>query len=456
MTMNKNSELGSDTASALPTLSFWQALGFWFKLGWISFGGPAGQIALMHSELVERRRWLSEKRFLHALNYCMLLPGPEAQQLATYIGWLMHGRRGGLVAGALFVLPSLLILIILSWAYLAFAGHAWLAALFYGIKPAVCAIVLQAAQRLGLRVIRSGISAAIALAAWIAVAWLALPFPLVVASAALLAWGWGKLRPLDFVSTSHSAKQSVANGEALIADDTALAASQRFSWLKTGWLMALFIAAWSLPLLSLYGLFGWHHAYTRMAWFFSKAALLTFGGAYAVLPYVYQGAVLHYQWLLASQMMDGLALGESTPGPLIMVVVFVGFVGAWQAQIWPEAPWLAGIVGACIVCWFTFLPSFMFILVGAPLVEATQHLPSLSTALAGVTAAAVGVMLNLACFFAWHTIWPQALWFKPDYLALSLAGFAIFALLRLRWSVLQVLAACAGLGGILRWVIASF
>jgi chromate transporter len=335
-----------------------QAFWFWLKLGFISFGGPAGQISIMHQELVERRRWISERRFLHALNYCMLLPGPEAQQLATYIGWLMHRTWGGLVAGLLFVLPSLFILIVLSWLYIAFGEVPVVAGLFYGIKPAVTAIVVQAAYRIGSRALKNNWLWAMAGASFIAIFAFNVPFPLIVLGAALIGYIGGRWAPEKFRTGGHSGTKK-AFGPALIDDDTPSPAHAKFSWLKLMLLVLVGAALWALPMAILTGLFGWGGTLTQMGWFFTKAALLTFGGAYAVLPYVYQGAVGHYGWLTPTQMIDGLALGETTPGPLIMVVAFVGFVGAYVSQVFGgDHVFLAGALAATLVTWFTFLPSF--------------------------------------------------------------------------------------------------
>jgi chromate transporter len=437
------------SSTSTPEVSFWQALKFWIKLGFISFGGPAGQIALMHQELVERRRWISERRFLHALNYCMLLPGPEAQQLATYLGWLMHKTRGGIAAGVLFVLPSLLILIILSWLYIAFGHLPLVASLFYGIKPAVTAIVLQAAHRIAGRTLNNRIVWCIAAASFVAIFALNLPFPLIVVSAALLGYFGGRYWPQHFSSQAGHSAQQKSFGPALIDDETPTPAHARFSWRQLIGILLCGAGLWVLPMAALNYTYGWDHTLTQMAWFFSKAALLTFGGAYAVLPYVYQGAVGEYGWLSASQMIDGLALGETTPGPLIMVVAFVGFVGAYVKAIFgPEQQFLAGALAATIVSWFTFLPSFIFILAGGPLVEASHKNLNFIAPLTAITAAVVGVILNLALFFGYHVFWPQGGSGSIDGLALLIALAAGIALFIYKRNVIQVIAACA-LAGVL-------
>ena len=426
---------------------FFQALRFWLKLGFISFGGPAGQIAIMHEELVERRRWISERRFLHALNYCMLLPGPEAQQLATYLGWLMHRTWGGIVAGALFVLPSLFILIALSWIYVAWGERPLVAGLFYGIKPAVTAIVLHAAWRIGSKTLKNGVLWAIAAAAFVAIFAGQLPFPLIVLGAALLGFVGGRYAPQYFRAAGGHGARSKSWGPALIDDDTPTPPHARFRWPRLLRVLVVGLWLWILPMGLLTLGLGWGHAYTQMAWFFTKAALLTFGGAYAVLPYVYQGAVTHYGWLSAEQMIDGLALGETTPGPLIMVVAFVGFVGGWgQALLGPDALFLAGALAAVLVTWFTFLPSFLFILAGGPLVESTHGDLKFTAPLTAITAAVVGVILNLALFFGYHVFWPRGYSGGFDVVSALIAAGAAVALLRYQRNVMHVIGVCALLG----------
>ncbi|MFZ6050256.1 chromate efflux transporter [Pseudomonas sp. CR3202] len=421
-----------------------QAFLFWLKLGFISFGGPAGQIAIMHQELVERRRWISERRFLHALNYCMLLPGPEAQQLATYIGWLMHRSWGGVIAGALFVLPSLFILIALSWVYIALGDVPVVAGLFYGIKPAVTAIVVQAAHRIGSRALKNNWLWGIAAASFVAIFALNLPFPLIVLGAGLIGYVGGRLAPDKFALGGGHGAARASYGPALIDDDTPPPEHARFRWPHLLRLVVVGALLWLLPMGLLTALFGWHGTLTQMGWFFTKAALLTFGGAYAVLPYVYQGAVGYYGWLTPTQMIDGLALGETTPGPLIMVVAFVGFVGAYLNPMFgAEQAFLAGAVAATLVTWFTFLPSFLFILAGGPLVESTHNELKFTAPLTGITAAVVGVILNLALFFGYHVLWPQGFDGQFDWPSALIALAAAVALFRFKRGVIQVLLACA-------------
>jgi chromate transporter len=423
---------------------------FWLKIGFISFGGPAGQIAILHEELVERRRWISERRFLHALNYCMLLPGPEAQQLATYIGWLLHRVRGGVVAGAFFVLPSLFILIGLSWLYVRFSHLSWVAGVFYGIKPAVIAIVAQAAFRVGGRALKNSWLWAIAAASFVAIAILQIPFPWIIAGAGIVGAVGGRVAPSRFkVGGGHGNETARSYGPALIDDETPAPPHATFT--PTRLLGVLLIGAllWVLPMAALTLTVGWAHTLTQMAWFFTKAALLTFGGAYAVLPYVYQGAVEQYRWLQPTQMIDGLALGETTPGPLIMVVAFVGFVAGYSTgDVLSVASnsFLAGALAATLVTWFTFLPSFIFIFAGGPLVERTHHDLKFTAPLTAITAAVVGVILNLATYFGFHVLWPNGLDGRFDWTSAILATAALVALLKLKWSVARVLVVAAVVG----------
>jgi len=425
-----------------------EAFLYWLKLGFISFGGPAGQISMMHQELVERRRWISEHRFLHALNYTMVLPGPEAQQLATYIGWLMHGSLGGIIAGTLFVLPSLFLLMLLTWVYLAFGDVPLVQAILYGIKPAVTAIVVHAAWRIGSRALNNGTLWAMAAAAFVAIFALNIPFPYIVIGAGLIGWIGGRLSPERFrLGGGHGHGKQSDYGPALVDDDTPPSPWMGFRWGRVLRFVAIGLLLWIGVLGLLASIYGWDGTLTRMGVFFTQAALVTFGGAYAVLPYVYQGGVETYQWLTAPQMIDGLALGETTPGPLIMIVAFVGFVGGWtHGFLGPEALVMAGILGAMVATFFTFLPSFLFILVGAPAVEATRHDLNFTAPLTGITAAVVGVILNLAVFFAYHVLWPQG--FAGDFEWFSaLLGIAAFiALFRFKVGIIPLIGACAAVG----------
>lgn len=427
---------------------FRQAFVYWLKLGFISFGGPAGQISMMHQELVEKRRWISEHRFLHALNYTMVLPGPEAQQLATYIGWLLHGAWGGIAAGVLFVMPSLFILIGLTWIYLAFGDLPAIAGILYGIKPAVTAIVLFAAYRIGSRALQNNVLRMLAALAFIAIFFLQVPFPYIVLIAALTGYTGSRFSPQTFRAGGHHTSSKDSYGPALIDDDTPVPEHATFKWGRFISILFFGLLIAGTMMSVLIQNYGWQGTLTQMGWFFSKAALVTFGGAYAVLPYVYQGGVEHYQWLTATQMIDGLALGETTPGPLIMVVAFVGFVGAWTKGIFgPDMLLLAGTMGASVATLFTFLPSFLFILLGGPAVEATRHDVKFSAPLTAITAAVVGVVLNLAVFFAYYVLWPQGFdghfeWFS------ALTGIVAFvALFRYKLGIVSVigLSAVAGL-----------
>ena len=439
-------------------ISFYEALRFWFKLGFISFGGPAGQISIMHRELVEQRRWISDRRFLHALNYCMLLPGPEAQQLATYLGWLMHRTWGGVAAGVLFVLPSLLLMVGLSWVVVAFGDVPWIAAVLWGIKPAVAALVIQAVHRIGSKTLHSPRHApllwAVALLSFIAVAVFQAPFPAVVFAAAVSGWLGQRWVPKQFsTSAAHGAGKTPKNADhatAWIDDNTPTPDHARFSKGRLARILGVGLTLWLLPMAGLVGAWGWDGTLAQMGWFFTKAALLTFGGAYAVLPYVYQGAVEHFGWLTGPQMMDGLALGETTPGPLIMVVTYVGFLGGWsKAVLGPDSLFLGAALAAMVVTWFTFLPSFIFILAGGPIVESTHGKLQLTAPLTAITAAVVGVIASLAVFFLAHLAYQPAQGGNPaslDWAALFIAVLAGFALMRLKWGVVVVLASCAILG----------
>jgi chromate transporter len=446
--------LDDSNAPHAPSVSFAEAFRFWLKLGFISFGGPAGQIAIMHQELVERHRWISEKRFLHALNYCMVLPGPEAQQLATYIGWLMHRTWGGIVAGGLFVLPSLFILIALSWIYMAYGDVPVVAGTLYGIKPAVTAIVVFAAYRIGSRALKNAALWSVAAAAFVAIFAFDIPFPLIVIAAGVIGYVGGRLAPGKFQTGGGHGSADTKHGPALIDDDTPTPAHARFGWPRFARVCVVALILWGVAMAALVAAYGWDATFTQIGWFFTKAALLTFGGAYAVLPYVYQAAVEGYGWLTPAQMIDGLALGETTPGPLIMVVAFVGFVAAWSQEVLgTDALFLAGALGAAIATWFTFLPSFIFILLGGPLVETTHGDLKFTAPLTGITAAVVGVILNLAVFFAWHVLWPEGFSGRFDWASAAIGVAAFLALWRYKAGVIPVILAC-GLAG-LAWSLSG-
>lgn len=405
--------------------TFAEAFRFWLKLGFISFGGPAGQIAIMQTELVEKRRWIDQARFLHALNFCMLLPGPEAQQLAIYIGWLLHGTPGGVVAGAFFVLPSVFVLWGLSAIYAMYGNVPWIAAIFYGLKPAVLAIVAVAVIRIGRKALKNALMWSIAVVAFVAIFWLHLPYPLVVFTALTIGFIKGRLR----TDNAHVPE----------------AAPNELDWRRSVRVALVCLALWWTPIIAAGLLAGTSSTLFQEGLFFSKAALVTFGGAYAVLPYVAEHALETYGWLRSGQMMDGLGLAETTPGPLIMVLQFVGFMGGWNH---PGAitPLLNATLGALITTWATFLPCFLWIFVGAPYLERLRENASLRAALSTVTAAVVGVILNLAVWFGLHVMFPldQSI----DWLAFAICAIAFLGMLTWRWAVIPVVIG-SGLAGLL-------
>ncbi|HED35049.1 MAG TPA: chromate efflux transporter [Gammaproteobacteria bacterium] len=428
-------------------VSFWEAFIYWLKLGFISFGGPAGQISMMHQELVEKRRWISEHRFLHALNYTMVLPGPEAQQLATYIGWLMHGVWGGIAAGVLFVIPSLFILSALTWIYLSYGDVTAVAGILYGIKPAVTAIVVFAAYRIGSRALGNNVLRAIALLAFVAIFALDIAFPYIVLMAGIIGFAGSRFAPAFFKAGAGHGTSKEVYGPAIIDDDTPVPEHARFNWGRFMIFAMIGVSTGAAVMAMLVVSYGWQGTLTQMGVFFTKAALVTFGGAYAVLPYVYQGGVEQYSWLSGTQMIDGLALGETTPGPLIMVVAFVGFVGGWTKEIFgPDMLLLAGVAGASVATLFTFLPSFLFILLGGPAIEATRHDVKFTAPLTGITAAVVGVILNLAVFFAYHVLWPQGFDARFEWFSALIGAAAFIALFRFKVGIVQVIGVSAVLG----------
>jgi chromate transporter len=430
-----------------------EASRYWLRLGFISFGGPAGQIAIMQKELVEQRRWISESHFLHALNFCMLLPGPEAQQLATYLGWRLHGWRGGLAAGVLFVLPSVFILYGLSWLYVQGENVAWLAALFYGLLPAVMAVVASALLRIARKALKTPAMWVVAALSFAAIFFFGISFVLIVAAAALIGAVGHRMAPRHFpAGKGHGSGGSEHGGPFL-----ELPPAPRATWGRSAGVTALCVALWWLPILALGAWLGWGSTPFTEGLFFSQAALVTFGGAYAVLPYVAQQAVEKYGWLTHGQMMSGLGFAETTPGPLIMVLQFVGFIGGWQH---PGAlvPWQAATLGALITTWATFVPCFLFVFLGAPHIEQLHDQPRLSAALNSITAAVVGVILNLTVWFGWHALWPAGR--RPG---VSLAGMDAFvaftgigafvALERFKTGLIPTIGVCAVLGLLWRWLL---
>lgn len=437
-------------------LGFAEALAFWLKLGFISFGGPAGQISIMHRELVEEKRWISENRFLHALNYCMVLPGPEAQQLATYIGWLLHGTWGGIVAGSLFVLPSFFIISALAYVYLVFGNLPVVVGLFYGIKPVVTAIVVFAAYRIGSRALKNGYLWILAGLAFVALVLGHMTFPAVVLSAALIGWVGSKFRPEIFeIQSSHEGKHK-SFGPAYLDDHTPPPEHAKYRTDRMVIMIVMAVLLWTLPIAVLMIVSGTNGAFTNMGLFFTRAALLTFGGAYAVLPYVYQGGVSTYGWLSGTQMMDGLALGETTPGPLIMIVTFVGFLGGWNTlPLGQGSSLLSALSGAVVATYFTFLPSFVFILLGGPIIEATRNDLRLTAPLTAITAAIVGVILSLAVFFANHVFFPHGWSSMPDLFAIAVTLIAFITMYRYKIGLIKVIGAGA-ISGLLHHLVMHF
>ncbi len=426
-----------DENSPPPVPSFGEALRFWSKLGWISFGGPAGQIAIIHKEIVERRRWLSEDHFLHALNFCMLLPGPEAQQLATYLGWRLHGARGGLAAGVLFVLPSVFILLGLSWLYMAGGSVAWVNGIFYGLTTAVIAIVASAVKRIGSKALKSPSLWVVASLSFLAIFVFKISFVIIILAAAGVGFVGGRFYPRQFPMGKGHGKSATEDLPAVV-----LPPAPQASVGRTVRISGICLTLWWTPVLVIGSWMGRGSIYFQEGLFFSKAALVTIGGAYAVLPYVSQMAVEN-GWVAQQQMMAGLGLAETTPGPLIMVLQFIGFVAAWQNPS-HLSPLLAATLGALITTWVTFLPCFLFVFLGAPHVEGLRARPGLSSALTAITAAVVGMILNLAIWFAWQALLPGG--FRMDYFVAVVAIFAWLAMERFKLGVIPTLAVCAILG----------
>jgi chromate transporter len=438
-----------------PAIPFRTAVRTWFAISLQTFGGPAGQIAVMQRTLVDDKRWIGQRRFLHAMNYCMLLPGPEAQQLATYVGWLLHGTRGGLVAGGLFVLPGVVALLVLSAVYVAFGSTVAVTALFAGLAPAVLAIVTQAVIRVAKRALTSPALVAIAVVAFLALALFAVPFPLVVLTAGLVGWALPRRRPAGVPGGAPA--EAADTGPAPVIPDDVLH-NELPSSRRTLRILLVGLVVWGLPVAAVALLTGTGSVFTQQGLFFSGAAVVTFGGAYAVLAYVAQQAVQVYGWLAPGEMVRGLALAETTPGPLIMVVQFVAFLGAYRAPGELD-PWVAAVLASLLVTWVTFVPSFLFVLLGAPYMERLRGNRSLSAALTGITAAVVGVIANLGVYFAVHTLFeethevdrfglamelPDLTTLRP--VALAVAVVAAVLIFRLKWSVLRTLGVCALVG----------
>ncbi|MBA2504135.1 MAG: chromate efflux transporter [Pyrinomonadaceae bacterium] len=434
-------------------VSFNEAFRFWLKLGFISFGGPAGQIAIMHRELVERRRWLSEERFLHALNYCMLLPGPEAQQLAIYIGWLLHRTWGGIIAGAFFVLPSVFILLALSYVYAAYGNLPIVSGVLAGFKPVVVAIVVEAVLKLGGRALKRRAHLLIAALSFISIYFLHVPFPLIVLAAAVIGLTGARLLPESFDAVSSKAKKRDAEIEEAderhavptVIDDAAPPPAHTLpSRLRALKIILVGVALWALPFAVVVLWRGWSSLHAQEYRFFTQAAFVTFGGAYAVLAYVVQAAG-DYGWVTRVEAVDGLALAETTPGPLIMVLQFIGFMAAWNNPQGMDATQSA-ITGAAVTTYVTFLPCFIFIFLGAPYIERLRSNRNLTNALACVTAAVVGVILNLALVFGATVIFPQGLSGRVDLFSAALAALAFIALYRFKTDVLWVVIAGGAIG----------
>src|SRR5438876_1624133 len=426
--------------------AFREAFRFWLKLGFVSFGGPTGQIAMMHTEVVEKKKWVGERHFLHALNFCMLLPGPEAQQLAIYIGWLLHKTRGGIVAGALFVIPSIFILLALSYIYVAYGHVPSIAAIFYGLKPAVLAIVGAAVIRIGSKALKNAVMWAIAMAAFVAIYFFRVPFPLIIIGAGIMGLIGGKILPQFFLGSLDQGARSTSFVEEVGPPPTARSLLIRAFKISGTW-----IFLWWAPILFAGIFLGPRHTIFREGLFFSKAALVTFGGAYAVLPYVSQLAVEHYQWLRADQMLDGLGLAETTPGPLIMVLQFVGFLGGWNHP-GNLPPLLAATLGAFITTWTTFVPCFLWIFLGGPHIEQLRGNVKLTTALSAITAAVVGVVLNLAVWFGLHTLFPEK--GVVNWFAVGVGLGALAGMLRWKWDIIPVVLGSGLLG--LIYTLAGF
>ena len=440
------SQMTVETSRQTSHPTFREAFRFWLKLGFISFGGPAGQIAIMQTELVEKKKWISQSRFLHALNYCMLLPGPEAQQLAIYIGWLLHKTWGGIVAGSFFVIPSIFVLWALSYVYAAFGNVPWIAAIFYGLKPVVMAIVIAAVIRIGKRALRNEVMWAIASAAFISIFFFKVPFPMIILAAAVIGLIGGRLWSAKFDVLSSN----VGNESSVLDDRDAAPEHARPSVARALRVLMVCLVLWWLPIVLVAILFGTNNTIFREGIFFSKAAVVTFGGAYAVLPYVAQRAVENFGWLNTGQMMDGLGLAETTPGPLIMVLQFVGFMGGWTHP-GNLQPAIAATIGALLTTWVTFMPCFLWVFLGGPHIEQLRCNKTITMALSTITAAVVGVVLNLAIWFGLHVFHPQP--HVIDWFAILLSATALLALLRWKIGVVAVIIGGGMIGLLYKMIV---
>jgi chromate transporter len=441
-------------------ISFGEAFRVWLRIALLSFGGPAGQIAVMHRILVEEKNWISESRFLHALNYCMLLPGPEAQQLATYIGWLLHRTAGGIMAGGLFILPGVISIMALSYIYAAYGNVGFIEALFFGLKAAVLAIVIQAVVRVGKRALRNRIMIALAAAAFIAIFFFNVPFPIIIITAGVIGYFGAKTGGAEFAAVEHGGGKNAAAVDAMLGDE--LPDHVRPTVPRALKVSAVWLLLWLVPVCTLLAVFGQANVFSQIAVFFSKMAMVTFGGAYAVLAYVAQQAVEHYHWVGPREMLDGLGMAETTPGPLIMVLQFVGFMAAYRDP-GGLSPMMAGTLGGLLATWVTFTPCFLWIFLGAPFIETMRGNKGLAGALSAITAAVVGVILNLSIWFALHTVFRETMPVRSfglafdapvlssvDFAALILALAAATAIFRFNMGMLTVLAASCAAGVVLR------
>jgi len=456
-----NRETGESAAETGHGIAFSEAFKVWLRIAALSFGGPAGQIAVMHRILVEEKRWIGESRFLHALNYCMLLPGPEAQQLAVYLGWLLHRTKGGLVAGSLFVLPGFLSILVLSYIYAAFGNVGLVEGLFFGLKAAVLAVVVQAVVRIGSRALKNPVMVGIAVAAFVAIFFFDVAFPVIVLTAGLIGFIGGRAgSPLFQVGGGHGKSKgpTLADKDSLLGEETPVHARPNLAWSLR--ISGILLLLWLGPVALLFLLAGSDNVFTQIAFFFSKMAVVTFGGAYAVLAYVAQEAVQHYGWLQAGEMLDGLGMAETTPGPLIMVVQFVGFMGAYR-DAGALDPMLAATLAAILTTWVTFVPCFLFIFLGAPFIETLRDNKAMTGALSAITAAVVGVIMNLAVWFALHVLFRQVevwegyglsvdvpFWSSTNAPALVLTVAAILAIFQFKVRMIPTLAACSVAGAL--------